>query len=150
MREDHVATAQASIDAPVERVWNALVDPAMIRRFMFGATVTTDWKRGSPITWSGEWQGKPLQDKGTILDIEPNERLRVSHYSPLSGRPDVPEDYHTVTYELYAHEGHTHLRISQDNNVDAKSAAHSEQMWTKMLTELSRVVMESPHADAAE
>jgi uncharacterized protein YndB with AHSA1/START domain len=149
MPQNLVATAQAVIDAPVERVWNALTDPAIIKRFMFGSDVKTDWKPGSPITWSGEWEGKAYQDKGKVLEFKPNERLRVTHYSPLTGKPDVPESYHTVTYDLHGHEDHTHVRITQDNNADAKSVAHSEKMWIKMLSELSKVVA-APHSHAAE
>jgi hypothetical protein len=63
---------------------------------MFG----TDWKEGSPIVWQGEWQGKAYQDKGTILKIDQERVLQYSHFSPLSGQPDVPESYHTVTIEL--------------------------------------------------
>ena len=60
--EDHVATSDTTIEAPPARVWNVITDPAAAKEFMFGATVQTDWKVGSPITWQGEWEGKPFQD----------------------------------------------------------------------------------------
>lgn len=47
------------IAAPAGEVWAALTLPGLIKRYMMGATLATDWQVGSPITWSGEWQGKP-------------------------------------------------------------------------------------------
>ena len=48
-----------------------LTSPEAISRFMFGAKVDTDWEEGSPITWTGEYEGKPYQDKGEILEVVP-------------------------------------------------------------------------------
>src|SRR5215204_4964265 len=95
--QQHIANTSVTINAPVARVWAALVDPNQIKQYMFGTEVVTDWKVGSPIIWQGEWQGKAYQDKGTIQKIERDRLLQYSHFSPLSGQPDVPENYHTVS-----------------------------------------------------
>ena len=42
MTTDHVARAAVTIDAPLARVWAALVDPEALRRYMFGATVVSE------------------------------------------------------------------------------------------------------------
>ena len=99
---NHVATATVEIDAPPARVWTALTDPAEIEKYMFGSHVVTDWKPGSSIVWKGEYEGKRYEDKGEIVEIKPARRLKVTHFSPLSGQEDVPENYHTLTYELEA------------------------------------------------
>src|SRR5258708_22408006 len=49
--------------------WEAPAPPAAIKTYMFCATVTSDWVVGSPIVWIGEWQGRPYEDKGVILQI---------------------------------------------------------------------------------
>jgi len=95
-----IAKASIDIAAPATRVWDALVKPDLIRQYMFGAAVVSDFQEGSPITWTGEWKGKPYQDKGRILKVEPRRKLEYSHFSPLSGLPDTPENHHTVTLEL--------------------------------------------------
>ena len=64
MNEDLSAKASVTIHAPVGKVWDALVNPQVIKRYMFGATVVSDWKEGSPIAWKGEWKGQPFEDKG--------------------------------------------------------------------------------------
>ncbi len=59
------------IDAPIDRVWRALTDPEWIKQWFFGVDTETDWKKGSPMVHRGEYQGKPYEDKGTILEIDP-------------------------------------------------------------------------------
>jgi uncharacterized protein YndB with AHSA1/START domain len=137
---DHVATAEIEISASPEQVWTALTDPEQIKKFMFGAEVKTDWQPGSPIVWKGVFEGKEYADKGEILEVEPGRRLRVTHFSPLSGQPDVPENYHTLTYELDKRGSVTHVSLSQDNNATEEQAEHSAGMWAKMLTDLKETV----------
>ncbi|HEY9288282.1 MAG TPA: SRPBCC family protein [Candidatus Dormibacteraeota bacterium] len=134
------AVAEVEIAAPAARVWQALTDPEIIARYFFGSQVETDWKPGSPIVWKGEFEGKAYEDKGRVLEIRPNRQLKVSHFSPMSGLPDKPENYHTLNYELQEHAGSTRVSLSQDNNTDEAEAARSTQNWQAMLAGLKRTV----------
>ena len=93
-----VATAEAEIAAPPSKVWRALTDPDQIEKYMFGSRVETDWKPGSTIVWKGEYEGRKYEDKGEILEVEPERQLKMTHFSPLSGEEDAPENYHTLVY----------------------------------------------------
>jgi uncharacterized protein YndB with AHSA1/START domain len=137
---DHVATAEIEVDASLARVWNALTDPEHIKQYMFGSQVVTDWKQGSPIVWKGEYEGKQYEDKGEIVEIEPERRLKVTHFSPLSGEEDRPENYHTVLYKLEERDGTTRVSLTQDNNSSEEAAEHSQANWEKMLAGLKQVV----------
>ena len=140
---DHVATVETEIEAPPSKVWTALTDPDQIEKYMFGSHVVTDWKPGSSIVWEGEYEGKRYEDKGEIVEIKPARRLKVTHFSPLSGQEDVPENYHTLTYELEAAGPMTRVALSQDNNPTAEAAEHSKANWEKMLSGLKEVVEKS-------
>jgi uncharacterized protein YndB with AHSA1/START domain len=128
-----VANASITINASVGKVWDAFVNPDTIKQYMFGTTVVSDWKEGSPIVWKGNWQGKPYEDKGVILNLKQGQILRYSHFSPLAGQPDVPENYHRVSVELSGDEQRTTISLSQDNNATEDEREHSEKNWKMML-----------------
>ena len=140
MADDFVAKASTTINASAAEVWDALVDPDKIREYMFGTNVTSDWKEGSPITWKGEWEGKPYEDKGVILQLTPPRVLQYTHFSPMTGLPDKPENYHTVTIELEENGTATNVTLTQDNNADEKDREHSEKNWSMMLDGLKKFV----------
>lgn len=140
MAQNLIANASIVIDASRAKVWDALVTPEAITQYMFGTNVVSDWKEGSPITWSGEWEGKSYEDKGTVLRIEPERILQYTHFSPLSGLPDKPENYHTVTIELSGEGNQTRASLTQDNNPTEEARAHSEKNWKMMLAALKAFV----------
>jgi uncharacterized protein YndB with AHSA1/START domain len=137
---DHVATAETEISASPAQVWVALTDPQLIKKYMFGSQVETDWQRGSSIVWRGDYEGKAYEDKGEILEIEPARRLKVTHFSPLSGQEDLPENYHTLLYELKKSGDSTHVSLSQDKNASAEEAERAKGNWEMMLAGLKKVV----------
>ncbi len=140
MKSNFIAKASIRINATLDQVWKALIDPAAIRQYMFDTQVVSDWRVGSPIIWKGEWHGKSYEDKGVILQFEPEKTLQYSHFSPLSGVPDLPENYHTVTIELIPSGEQTEVTLIQDHNASEEEQAHSEENWRMMLTALKRFV----------
>ena len=135
-----VATAETEIDASAADVWRALTDPAHIEQYMFGSKVETDWQVGSPIVWKGEHEGRAYEDKGEVLQYDEPSTLSMTHFSPMSGQDDLPENYHRLVYELAEHDGHTHVTLSQDGNGSEEEAEHSARNWTMMLDGLKTVV----------
>src|ERR1700704_4428166 len=94
------AIAKVTIDAPRDEVWDALTNPKKVKRYMHGTNLSTDWKVGSPISWSGEWKGQSYEDKGKVLEVEAPKLVKYTHWSPMGGSEDKPENYHTVKCEL--------------------------------------------------
>lgn len=133
MTGKYVATSTITIEASARRVWSVLTDPDGIKEFMFGTDVVTDWTVGGPIVWRGVWDGKEYEDKGSVLEFEPGRRLVVTHFSPLSGQNDAPENYHTLRWTLEDRFGATVLTLSQDNNASAEEAQHSKGMWDNLV-----------------
>ena len=140
MNKTLTAKATTTVNAPPSRVWEALTKPDLIKQYLFGTEVTTDWQVGSPITYKGEWEGKTYEDKGKILQIEPGKLIVSSFWSSLSGLPDVPENYKTVRYELSTEGGGTRLTITQDNNETQEEANHSEQNWKMVLEGMKKLL----------
>ena len=140
---NNIAKAETTINASADKVWSALTDPEMIRKYMFGTNVNSEWKEGSKITWKGEWEGKQYEDKGKILIMEPKKKLQYSHFSRLSGVADVPENYHIVTIDLKEEDGKTSVNLTQDNNADEKTKEDSEKNWKMMLASLKKLLEEN-------
>ena len=136
------AKVHTVIQAPVEKVWQALTDPALIKQYLFGTDTVSDWKKGSPITYSGVYEGKHYQDKGTIIDIVPGKLLHTTHYSSLSGKEDKPENYHHVIYELERRNGHTLVRLTQDNISSEKELQQMQKNWNNVLETMKKLLEE--------
>ena len=140
MNKTLVARATIIINAPTSKAWSALTQPDLIKQYLFGTQVTTDWQVGSPITYKGQWEGKTYEDKGRILQIEPERLLVSTFWSSLSGLPDIPENYKTVRYELSAEGSGTRLTIIQDNNATQEEANHSAQNWKFVLDGIKKIL----------
>ncbi len=140
MDKELIAKANITIDVPASKVWAALVNPEIVKQYMFGTNIISDWKEGSSIVWKGEWQGRAYEDKGIILKIEPERLLVVTHYSPLSGAADIPENYHKVSYELTPKGNTTEVVLIQDNNASEEEKEHSVKNWEMMLEGLKKLL----------
>ena len=142
MKDNVTAHATISIDASPSEVWNALTDPEIIKKYLFGTNVTTDWQEGSPITYTGEWEGKTYEDKGTILQVIPEKLLQSTYWSSMGGTEDKSENYSTVTYELEPDGESTTLSITQDNNLNEEAKEHSEKNWQMVLESIKKLLEE--------
>ena len=140
MNKTFISKSTIAINAPSSKVWDALTKPELIKQYLFGTEVTTDWQVGSPITYKGEWEGKTYEDKGKVLQIEKEKLLVSTFWSSLSGLPDTSENYKTVCYELSTEGSRTRLTITQDNNDSQEEANHSEQNWNMVLDGIKKLL----------
>ena len=128
-----ICTVSLGINAPKSKVWAALTQPQIVKQYFFGTNLVTDWKVGNPILFTGEWEGKPYTDKGTVLQFQPESILKYDYWSNFSGQPDVPENYQTITYELKEKNGKTVLIIKQENCKSEEVREHSEKNWMMVM-----------------
>ena len=71
------------INAPAEKVWKALANPELTKKYMYGCETVSDWKAGSSLLWRGEYEGKQVVFvKGFILSIKPCIHLKYSVTDP--------------------------------------------------------------------
>ena len=143
------ASASTTIDADRARVWDALTDPRQIQQYFMGSTVDTDWEVGHPITFTGTWKDKPYEDKGEILTFEPENELSFSHWSPLSGTDDTPDNYHVVRIALADADRGTRVTLEQSNlnggvtDADRESRDEYEKNWNGVLEGLKKVATQT-------
>jgi len=121
------------INASVSKVWEALVNPEHIKKYLFGTETISDWKAGSPIAFVGSWEGKEYRDGGTILRIEKEKLLEYTYWSSMSGTADVPENYSTLTFELFPEGNSTRIEFSQRGFESQESLEHSEGNWAMVM-----------------
>jgi uncharacterized protein YndB with AHSA1/START domain len=140
MKDTLIAETSISVDATPAQVWKALTTPKLIKKYLMGTDVSTDWKEGSAITYNGEYEGKKYHDKGVIKKIEPEVLLQSTYLSSMSGKEDKPENYNLVTYKLAKSDNKTVVTLSQDNNSTEKEKEHSTENWKSVLKKLKEVV----------
>ncbi len=122
-----------SIKAPASKVWEALTTPEWIKKYLFGTETISDWKVGSPIIFTGTWEGKEYKDKGTILKFEKEKLFQYNYWSSFSSLPDLPENYAVLTFELSPRGSNTELSLTQDNIADETALEHSSKNWDGVL-----------------
>jgi uncharacterized protein YndB with AHSA1/START domain len=140
MTTDLTTRTTVTIDAPIDDVWRAITTPEVIKQWFFGVDTQSDWTPGSELVHTGEWQGRPYEDKGEILRIQSPTELVHTHWSAMSGRPDEPENYEEVTWSLAERDGATELTISESNLPSEEAQAMSEQSWRTVLENLKGVL----------
>ncbi len=128
------------ISASPERVWKALITPALIKKYLMDTNVTSDFKVGSPITYEGVHEGKKYKDKGVIKKMDAPTVMQISYWSSMSGKEDKPENYNLLTFRLSQAEGKTKLLVTQDNIDSDKEKEHMTSNWNSVLAKLKEVV----------
>ena len=104
------------ISAPIEKVWAALTDPELIKKWQYGSVVSTDWKPGSQIRFRTEWEGQVFEQWGTVKEIVPFKLIKYSLFAPRPGMEDKPENYFMMSYILTGSDGAVELEIVQQDD----------------------------------
>jgi uncharacterized protein YndB with AHSA1/START domain len=78
------------------RLWEAITDTGMRRKYNFGVVVTSDWTPGS--RYEGAGGGTPVLE-GEILEVDPPRRL-VQSFRALWGEDVKSEGTSRVSWEI--------------------------------------------------
>jgi uncharacterized protein YndB with AHSA1/START domain len=97
---DLTVSKTIAIEASAQRVWEVLTRPEIIKEYLYGTHTDTTWEVGTPIVFSGEYEGTSYRDHGTILENTPFQQIRYSYWSGFSGIEDLPENYMEIQYTL--------------------------------------------------
>ena len=133
------------IYAPTAKVWDALVNPEMTKKYMYGCEVICNWNVDDPIIWKGAADGVEYV-KGKLLALDEGELFIYTVIDPLGKYSDIPENYLTVKCLLRGVEGGCKLRVTQgDYNLVADGAeryAHAIEGggWSTVLESIKKLV----------
>ena len=140
MEKELVLKTSVSINASTAKVWDALINPEQIKKYFFGTEAISDWKIGSTLIFKGIWEGKEYKDKGHILELEKEKKLKYNYWSSFSGNEDIPENYANITYELLEQSGKTIFTLTQDGFKTKEQQEHSEKNWQSLFVNLKTLL----------
>ena len=121
------------IAAPVERVWNALVDSDVTRQY-WGHENRSDWKPGS--RWEHVRVGPDgvVDVAGRVIEIDPPHRLVTSWHSPdAEGDPARTSQ---VTYEITPMGEESKLVVTHSDLNEPGMRAGVSAGWPLVLSSL--------------
>lgn len=138
---------EIDINAPKEKVWNALTNPAETKKYMFGCEVISDMQPGSTMVWQGDLEGVTMVFvKGHITAVDPGNMLEYTTFDPNSDVADIPENYLTVKYVLTSKDSITNLKVTQGDYTKVADGqarySHAEDGggWMGLLISIKELV----------
>lgn len=128
-----------TIKAPIERVYNAWLDPAMLARFMIpgeGTTVPkaeTDPRIGGRFSIVMAAGDDELPHGGEYKELNPHTRIVFTWESPFS------VDGSTVTIQLKEVDEGTHVELTHVKFPSEESRDNHKAGWSAILEKLAEV-----------
>jgi uncharacterized protein YndB with AHSA1/START domain len=136
------AEASAIIHSTLEKVWEALTDPKIIKQYFFGTELSGNWEAGQTIYFRGAHDGTAYEDKGLIRNVEKHKLIQYDYRSSWDNKPDIPENYLPVSYLLTPYTDGILLTIKQ-GCTSAEKAADSEKNWNYIIEEMRKLIEQS-------
>ena len=130
------------IEAPISKVWDALTIPELMKKWMseIDISISTDWIIGSPIIIRGRLHGINFENKGKVLQFEPEKNLQYSHLSSISRLPDQVDSYSIFAFQLAPIENQTALTVTMSNFPTETIYKHLAFYWNVTLEILKRML----------
>ncbi len=117
-----------------ERLFQALTDGELTRRYYFGTTVRSDWASGSAYTYDYP-SGETMID-GQVVEIDPPKRLVIS-FHPLFLPHDIGVS--RVTHEIEPIGDICRLTLIHDD-LDTRAAPGIDSGWARILSSLKSLL----------
>jgi uncharacterized protein YndB with AHSA1/START domain len=140
------------INSAASTVWKTLTEPELIKQWMGDPEteidIQTNWQVNSPIVISGFHHLK-FENKGTVLQFEPNQALKYNFLSSLSRLPDIAESYTTIGFSLSPTNNQTALTLLITNFPTETIFRHLDFYWRTTI-ELIKQLAEKSAPSAAQ
>jgi uncharacterized protein YndB with AHSA1/START domain len=125
------------IQAPCEKVWDALIDPEMTKDYWGRHRNRSDWSKGA--SWSHEDydDASKVAIAGTVIESERPHRLVLSWARP--GSINDPEKTSRVTFTIEDQFGATRLTVIH-SELDEEMLSGISAGWPAVLSSLKTMV----------
>lgn len=137
-------TATVEIDASAAATWQALTDPNKMKIWMADdeIEIKTDWQIGHLFVITGNLHGVSFENKGRVLQYQPQHRLSYTHLSSISELPDHPENDSIITFTLDANPARTTVSVNLSGFPNLVIQKHLAFYWRGALVNLKRYLEE--------
>lgn len=142
MNRKYISKSSIEIKSAKSKIWEALINPELAKTYFFGAQVSSDWKEGNSITFTGSYNGNNYEEKGILLAVKQEKQLQYTHWSNLDGIPDIPENYRVWTFDLIDKVNHVKFSVTEDNIPTEKQKLRSDEFWAGVLLKIKILVEE--------
>jgi uncharacterized protein YndB with AHSA1/START domain/DNA-binding transcriptional ArsR family regulator len=135
--QNDVQVYQVFIRTTPEKLWQALTDGAITRKYFFGETIESDWKRGSD--WHSTGPNGSRDVEGTVIESDPPKRL-VLTWRVLYDK-DLSNELSRVTYLIENRGEVCRLTVTHELSEAPKTAQHvGQDGWQLVLSGLKTLL----------
>lgn len=133
-----VVRSSIFIAAPPEKVFRALVEPALLEKWMGGKPEIEPRPGGRYVLgWSYEVEGRTVAGGPTkIIDLVPNRRV-VTDWTDWRGDPAVPQQ--TITWDLKPEGSGTRVHLTHSGFLRAVDISDYGMGWGEFLRQLKAI-----------
>jgi uncharacterized protein YndB with AHSA1/START domain len=136
-------TLKAQLPINAKLLWQVLTQSTYTKEYMFNCSVKSTWIEGASITWQGEYQGYKAFQKGEVITISPNKKIKYSTFDPNFGLADEANNYIHVTYLIKERRDGTSLTIINDTfDGNEERMQHVIQGWEMVIEQMKKVTKE--------
>jgi uncharacterized protein YndB with AHSA1/START domain len=122
-----------------EKLWQALTDGAVTKKYFFGEEIHSDWKPGS------EWYSTSPEGRrdveGKVLECDPQRRLVITWH--ILYDPELSKEVSRVTYLIDRRGEMCKLSVTHDVADAPKTAGHVSQNGWQWVTSSLKSLLET-------
>ena len=143
---EKIVNKSITIDAPASKVWNTLTHPDLMKKWMSPEEITiiTDWKVGNSFIIQGNVHGIDFENRGTVLQFEPEKILQYNHLSSLSELTDEAINYVVIDFRLTSMKNETTLTLTLSNFPTESIYKHLVFYWNVTLEIIKKMIENQP------
>jgi uncharacterized protein YndB with AHSA1/START domain len=119
-----------------EKLWQALTEEAVTKRYFFGESIKSDWKAGSD--WHSIGPSGSRDVEGKVLECDPGKRLVITWH--ILYDKALSSEVSRVTYLIEPRGPVCKLSVTHDIADAPKTAEHVKGGWSLVLSSLKSLL----------